>query len=193
MFFLDLLDNLPRLRLSDDHLQAIIWVMKECGTPDVPSFYALRKRQKLLTQKIENLKTRQHTSALGNHFYMNHPVDLLALVSTLLNCRHRACNHLHLQDWANPCVREFVEIYPEITTIVSESWQAGKYVSEVKAEQLTPMWADWKGSLSKHFYVNEITQLGGGEFVIPLRWVTFNKVEHAEVLYAVRDKVSVLR
>ncbi|KDR77190.1 hypothetical protein GALMADRAFT_120313, partial [Galerina marginata CBS 339.88] len=27
MFFLDLLDNLPRLRLSDDHLQAIMWVM----------------------------------------------------------------------------------------------------------------------------------------------------------------------
>lgn len=25
LFFLDLLDNLPRLRLSDDHLKAIIW------------------------------------------------------------------------------------------------------------------------------------------------------------------------
>ncbi|KAF8530078.1 hypothetical protein BU17DRAFT_6769, partial [Hysterangium stoloniferum] len=29
MFFLNLLDKLPRLQLSDDHLQAIIWVMKE--------------------------------------------------------------------------------------------------------------------------------------------------------------------
>ncbi|KAJ6477662.1 hypothetical protein C8R45DRAFT_783494, partial [Mycena sanguinolenta] len=29
MFMLDLLDNLPRLRLSDDQLKAIIWVMKE--------------------------------------------------------------------------------------------------------------------------------------------------------------------
>ncbi|KAJ7936174.1 hypothetical protein B0H13DRAFT_1589779, partial [Mycena leptocephala] len=33
MFMLDLLDNFPRLRLSDDHMKAIIWVMKECGAP----------------------------------------------------------------------------------------------------------------------------------------------------------------
>ncbi|KAL6299569.1 hypothetical protein BKA93DRAFT_698523, partial [Sparassis latifolia] len=29
MFMLDLLDQLPRLRLSDDHLKAILWVMRE--------------------------------------------------------------------------------------------------------------------------------------------------------------------
>ncbi|KAJ7115666.1 hypothetical protein C8R44DRAFT_880092 [Mycena epipterygia] len=34
MFMLDLLDNLPRLRLSDDQLKSIIWVMRECGTPN---------------------------------------------------------------------------------------------------------------------------------------------------------------
>lgn len=77
---LDLLDNLPRLRLSDDHLKAIIWVMKECGTPAVPSFYALRKIQKKLTEDI-GLKPTHHTSTLGNQFYMNHPNDLIRLVS----------------------------------------------------------------------------------------------------------------
>ncbi|KAF8143986.1 hypothetical protein K438DRAFT_1520090, partial [Mycena galopus ATCC 62051] len=30
MFMLDLLENLPRLRLSDDQLKTIIWIMHEC-------------------------------------------------------------------------------------------------------------------------------------------------------------------
>ncbi|KDR77189.1 hypothetical protein GALMADRAFT_267364 [Galerina marginata CBS 339.88] len=140
-----------------------MWVMGECGTPDVPSFYALRKKQKKLTENIPNLRTRQHTSSVGNQFYMNHPVDLLAL------------------DWANPCVRDFIEIYPEITSKISESWQAGKYTSEVKPDQLTPMWANWKRSPSKHFYVNEIAQTYEGKYVIPVRWIIFEKKEHAEV------------
>lgn len=81
MFMLDLLDNLPRLRLSDDHLKTIMWVMKECGTPDVPSFSALRKLQATLTREI-GLLSQHHTSSLGNEFYMNHPLELLKLVSS---------------------------------------------------------------------------------------------------------------
>lgn len=76
---LDLLDNLPRLRLSDDQLKSIIWVMRECGTPDVPSFSALRKKQEAMTREI-NIQSEHHTSSLGNHFYMNHPAKLLSLV-----------------------------------------------------------------------------------------------------------------
>jgi hypothetical protein len=79
MFMLDLLDNLPRLRLSDDHLKTIIWVMQECGTPNVPSFAALRKMQAKLSREV-GLSSVHHTSSLGNHFYMNHPLDLFALV-----------------------------------------------------------------------------------------------------------------
>ncbi|KAJ6597450.1 hypothetical protein B0H10DRAFT_2325734 [Mycena sp. CBHHK59/15] len=83
MFMLDLLDNLPRLGLSDDHLKAIIWVMKECGTANVQSFYALRKMQAKLTKDV-GLKPQHHTSALGNQFYMNHPNDLIRLVRIFL-------------------------------------------------------------------------------------------------------------
>jgi hypothetical protein len=79
MFMLDLLDNLPRLRLSDDHLKAILWVMRECKTPNVPSFSALRKKQASMTQEV-GIKPQHHTSSLGNHFYMNHPAKLLGLV-----------------------------------------------------------------------------------------------------------------
>jgi len=95
MFFLDLLDNLPRLRLSDDHLKTIIWAMRECGTPNVPSFYALRKKQDTLTQEV-NIKPTPHTSPLGNRFYMNHPAQLLALVRTGLQLFHSRVNNLHV-------------------------------------------------------------------------------------------------
>jgi hypothetical protein len=61
MFMLDLLDNLPRLRLSDDHLKAIIWVMRECKTPNVPSFSALRKKQASMTSEV-GIKSEHHTS-----------------------------------------------------------------------------------------------------------------------------------
>lgn len=81
---LDLLDNLPRLRLSDDHMKTIIWIMKECGTQDVPSFYALRKKQKQLLSEAD-IKPKLHVSPMGNQFYMNHPSKLLAFVSNYLS------------------------------------------------------------------------------------------------------------
>jgi hypothetical protein len=81
---LDLLDNLPRLRLSDDHLKSIIWVMRECKTPNVPSFAALRKKQESLARDI-GINSEHHTSSLGNHFYMNHPAKLFALVHISLS------------------------------------------------------------------------------------------------------------
>lgn len=80
MFMIDLLDSLPRLRLSDDHMKLILWVMQQCGTPDVPSFKVLRKRQEKLTQDI-GLKSTKHISALGNEFYANGPSQIFQLVS----------------------------------------------------------------------------------------------------------------
>lgn len=86
MFFLDLLDNLPRLQLSDELLKTILWIMEECGTPDVPSFSRLRKLQEELTRHAA-VKPEKHVSALGNIFYMNSPAKLLALVSLVANLK----------------------------------------------------------------------------------------------------------
>lgn len=80
MFFLDFLDSLPRLRLSDDQLKVIMWVMKECGTPNVPSFNALRNVQAKLKKEV-GLTSDHHVSTLGNEFYMNSAANLFRLVS----------------------------------------------------------------------------------------------------------------
>ncbi|EDR05873.1 uncharacterized protein LACBIDRAFT_302463 [Laccaria bicolor S238N-H82] len=57
MFFLDLLDNLPRLRLSDDHMKAIIWAMKD-----------IRKIQiaKLCTINVINRIVHKHAQFCWN-------------------------------------------------------------------------------------------------------------------------------
>ena len=79
MFLLDLLDNLPRLRLSDEHLKMIIWVMKEAGTPEVPSFAALRAKQTELTKTL-HIQTKRHVSPMGTVFYANGPAETFRLV-----------------------------------------------------------------------------------------------------------------
>lgn len=58
-----------------------------------------------------------------------------------------------VQDWANLCVCPFIQIYPEITTAISQSWQAGKWTDELDLDDLSPMWADWKNSPHHHFYI----------------------------------------
>ncbi|KAF5352908.1 hypothetical protein D9758_007948 [Tetrapyrgos nigripes] len=164
MFMLDLLDNLPRLRLSDDHLKSILWVMQMCGTPDVPSFSALRKTQASIASMFK-MEPKHHLSALGNHFFMTHPAKLIAL------------------DWSNPLVRKHIHVYPELSEVVSETWQAAKWVEEVGVEQLSPMWADWQSAVNchRHFYVNEVAQTVSGSYVFIKRWVTVKKNVHVEV------------
>ncbi len=64
MFLLDLLDNMPRLRLSDDHMKFIMWILRELGVPQVPSLKALRKVQDSLDKNI-NVSTGQQISMAG--------------------------------------------------------------------------------------------------------------------------------
>ncbi|KAJ6473049.1 hypothetical protein C8R45DRAFT_1054844 [Mycena sanguinolenta] len=145
--------------------------MKECGTPDVPSFYALRKMEKKLTQDV-GLQPRHHTSSLNNQFYMNHPNDLIRL------------------DFANPLVRTHLNFYPEVTTTVAESWQAAKWVSELEADDLTPMWANWTGVSHRHFYIiKELAQCSNGAYLVPLKWIVYEKKVHAEAHLVSREAV----
>lgn len=81
-------------------------------------------------------------------------------------------------------------LYPEVTSTITESWQAGKWLDEVSLDELTPMWADWQRSPSRHFYINEVARTKGGRYLVPRRWVLFNGEEHADAeLAIVNDQV----
>ena len=73
-----------------------------------------------------------------------------------------------------------MRLYPEITSVISESWQTGKWCDEVPLEDLTPMWADWENSPDRHFYVNEVAHTTAGRYVLPKRWVVVDGKECAE-------------
>lgn len=80
MFFVDLLDNLPRLRLSDAHMEMVLWVMRQCGSQTVPSLKQLRGCQERL-QKECGTPTLRHISTIGNIFYSN---DIRATIAMVL-------------------------------------------------------------------------------------------------------------
>ena len=79
---LDILDNLPRLRMSSSQFQMILWLLKECHVKDVPSFGAFRKLQRNLRQECGSQPTR-HTSSVGNIFYVN---DVQESVARVCSC-----------------------------------------------------------------------------------------------------------
>ena len=82
MFLLDTIDNLPRLRLSDSMMKVFLWVLRESGARDVPSFDALRKLQKKLRSQ-SGIPSNVHQSVQENIFYINDPRSLISHVNQL--------------------------------------------------------------------------------------------------------------
>jgi hypothetical protein len=73
------MDNLPHLRMSDAQLKVILWIMRETGSKDVPSFSSFRKSQSAL-RKQSAIRTHPYKSSLGNIFYTNDIADSIAKV-----------------------------------------------------------------------------------------------------------------
>lgn len=83
MLVLDVLDNMPHLRLSDDHMKSVLWMLEELNVQDTPSLYALRETQKRLAGEMD-IRPHEHVSAFGRKFHAVAPEDLLALVGDAL-------------------------------------------------------------------------------------------------------------
>ncbi|KAG9102119.1 hypothetical protein FS749_015702 [Ceratobasidium sp. UAMH 11750] len=158
MFLLDLVDNIPRLRLSSEHLRLIIWVMKEAGCDDLPTLSQLRQTQQQL-RNVCGVKSHQYCSSQGNFFDM---LDIPQLVG---------------RDCSNPLIAPHIDAYPEDSgNYLSESWQAKKWHENVPLDQLTPMYAQG----GKLYYVNELARLHDGTLVISKRWITRDRVLTAD-------------
>jgi len=79
---LDIVDNLPRLRMSSNLFRMVLWVLKESGLSNVPSYEAFRKMQTDLRKRCGSEPT-ECKSSLGNIFYMNDIQEMVAWVCYL--------------------------------------------------------------------------------------------------------------
>ncbi|KAJ7062516.1 hypothetical protein C8F01DRAFT_986105 [Mycena amicta] len=142
---LDIIDNLPRLRLSSSHLNIIIWLLKQCGVPNVPSLSSLRKTQAELTNLCGN-EPKPYVSTAGNRFFVNDVRDSVA------------------KDFSNPEIAKHLHFYPEETSgPISEVWQAERW-KEYTPSELTPMFS--RGH--RRFWIDEVAELNSGAKILPV-------------------------
>ncbi|KAH9920949.1 uncharacterized protein B0H18DRAFT_956856 [Fomitopsis serialis] len=136
IFLLDLIDNLPRLRISSSLMRVLLWVLKEMGVRDVPSLDRLRKVQKWL-RGSSGVASLDCVSVRGNRFTINDPVELVA------------------KDYANPLTVPHLERYiVDPCGKISEVYHAQKWHHDVPSHILSPMYNDRQRN--QHFYVNEL-------------------------------------
>ncbi len=77
---LDIIDNLPRLRLSTSQIRIFLWMLRELGIHNVPSYDTFREIQKGLREMCGSEPVACKSSA-GNIFYVNDLRDSIARVS----------------------------------------------------------------------------------------------------------------
>lgn len=82
-YLLNLLDNLPRIPISDSLMRILLWLLGEAGVANVPSLYRLRKIQKEL-REMQGVQTLPCRSTHGNVFFINNPRTLIAQVCLIM-------------------------------------------------------------------------------------------------------------
>ncbi|KAJ7259291.1 hypothetical protein C8J57DRAFT_1073183 [Mycena rebaudengoi] len=161
---LDIIDNLPRLRMSSNQFKMILWILSQCNVADVPSYNAFRSMQDRL-RGLCGSEPVPYTSSIGNRFFVNDIRDSIA------------------RDFANPEIAKHLQFYPEETDgPISEVWQAERW-KEFKPSELTPMFAPGL----RQFYIDEVAELDSGKKVIPLAWIKRGGELCADCLDAIPD------
>ncbi|KAJ7025042.1 hypothetical protein C8F04DRAFT_1046840 [Mycena alexandri] len=156
---LDVLDNLPRLRMSSNQFKMILWILKECKVSAVPSYNSFRKTQDRL-RKACGSEPKAYTSSVGNRFFVNDIRETIA------------------RDFTNPEVAKHLQFYPEETTgPISEVWQAQRW-KEYKPSELTLMYS--RGV--RQFFIDELALLNDNSLAIPVAWIKRDGVLCADCL-----------
>ncbi|KAF8595089.1 hypothetical protein BDV93DRAFT_457643, partial [Ceratobasidium sp. AG-I] len=134
------------LRFSRPQQEAVLNWARSCGLDDTPTLYSLQKCDGLL-RECGGETTQKFKSSTGDVYFLNSVKSALR------------------QDLSNSELREKMEFYPtDGESGVNEVWDGEKLSHGLCPEQLTPMVTSDAGI---QYFVNELCELGSGEFFIP--------------------------
>jgi hypothetical protein len=71
-------------------MKVILWLLKQLGVPNVPSYNKLRKTEKEVSKVVGGLEPLLRVSQLGNNFSILDPRQTIALVCLLQSCSYSA-------------------------------------------------------------------------------------------------------
>ncbi|THU86694.1 hypothetical protein K435DRAFT_868003 [Dendrothele bispora CBS 962.96] len=154
LFLLDTLDNLPRLRISDSLMRVFLWVLKESGGQDVPSFTKLCSVQESLGKSC-GIPTIPCKSSLGTDWSNPH-----------------TCKHIHLYPEIPEQVISEVwhaskwhDMDPSLMSPMFVKGHIHFYVNELaqlrSGEYIMPIqWVVFKGIVHCHSFLVKIDEEG---------------------------------
>ncbi|KAJ8503094.1 hypothetical protein ONZ45_g11160 [Pleurotus djamor] len=152
-------------------------VMFTAGTDD-NSEVALRERERLaLVEQINQLDLLADYSHLGDMGTSAEEIGLDLEDDPNSDQFGRISSSLGLDDETE--LHEAVTA--KISDTASEFWHGGKWLHEAGNDELSPMWANWKKSPHRHYFVSELAQCHDGSLVLLLKWVTVRGEVHAQV------------
>jgi hypothetical protein len=93
LFLLDWLNNMPHHQISGSLMKAILFVLREGGAKNVPSFSHLQKSQVAIRETFA-VDTLRFESQNGNIFFMNSIPQIIARVSHTMKLAHLLANIL---------------------------------------------------------------------------------------------------
>ena len=164
-------------------MKVFLWLLREAGVQDAPSFPSLRKMQADLRAEC-GIPTHRYESVQGNIYFMNDVQKIIERVCDSADIPAQSDTLSALQDYENPLIRPHLHFYPEIPEEpIAEVWEAEKWRKRVDPQILTPMVAVGP----RHFYVFEFARLTTGEYVIPERWVKYKSEMHGEAFRVTFD------
>ncbi|KAJ7354589.1 hypothetical protein DFH08DRAFT_922891 [Mycena albidolilacea] len=141
---------MPQLCVSSSLMCMFLWMLRESGAKDVPSFDCLCQVQKEIRAKYR-IPSIPCKSPLGNVFFINNPRTIITQVPQM-------------------------HVYPEIPDdgVVQKIWHALKWRKNMDLDVLSPMY----NAGTAHYYVNELACLKNGDFVVPVRWLMYHGKAH---------------
>lgn len=177
MFLTDLLFSSPHLHFSTAQKAAVLAWGKDMQAQDVPTMHALKKCRESVKKELGHIgnPTQKEVSSLGTVWYGNDPALAAAMVrlhyvSTLQNLTSQI-----IKDMANPSTRPHLQLYPVEKKIISQTQNAEKALGgDIDASNPPPVGVHppmvIKPGIGDHYFTNELSQLKGGQFFIPIIW-----------------------